>query len=462
MKKLPLHVKIIIGLILGFVWALLSINFDLNGFTKNWIAPFGTIFINLLKMIAVPLVLFSIIAGVANLGDPKKLGKLGMKTIALYMTTTVIAISVGLTLVNIFAPGSPNKGEEQKQINNRLKYETWARQNNVTPPDGVWYLDKAEYSNNTVASDEATSDKVKRSMAQIQKQKEQSPLQFIVDMVPSNAFQAITDNKAMLKIIFFAIFFGISMASIAEKYSAPVLKIVKGIDEIFLKMVESIMAGAPYFVFALVAGEFSKLADNSSEFFNVLKGLSTYALVVFGGLLTMVFVVYPLMMKLFVKSFSYKKFFEAISPAQTLAFSTSSSAATLPVTMECVEKNLKVRPRTTSFVLPIGATINMDGSSLYIAVAVVFLAQFHLVDLSFMDQMTILFTSALASIGTAAVPSASIVMMMIVLQTVGLNPAWIAIIMPFDRILDMCRTTVNVTGDTAVCSVVDHLESDDE
>ena len=461
MKKLPLHVKIIIGLLLGFVWALLSIKFNLNEFTKDWIAPFGTIFISLLKMIAVPLVLFSIISGVANLGDPKKLGKLGLKTIALYMSTTVIAISTGLILVNLFAPGSPKKGEESSLINNRLKYETWAKSNGITPPDGVWYLDKAEYSNNTVQTSDEASEKVKKSIAQVQKQKEQSPLQFIVDMVPSNVFLSITDNKAMLKIIFFAIFFGISMASIKEQYSAPVLKIVKGIDEIFLKMVDSIMKGAPYFVFALVAGEFSKLADNSSEFFNILVGLSTYALVVFGGLLIMVVGVYPLMMKLFVKRFSYQKFFKAISPAQTLAFSTSSSAATLPVTMDCVEKNLNVRPRTTSFVLPIGATINMDGSSLYIAVAVVFLAQFHLVDLSFADQMTILFTSALASIGTAAVPSASIVMMMIVLQTIGLNPAWIAIIMPFDRILDMCRTTVNVTGDTAVCTVVDHLEGDE-
>jgi Na+/H+-dicarboxylate symporter len=225
--------------------------------------------------------------------------------------------------------------------------------------------------------------------------------------------------------------------------------------EVFLKMVDLVMQAAPFFVFALLAGVVSRMAgDDIGKVYEIFKGLSWYSLTVFIGLMLMIFIVYPLLMKLFVKIIPYKGFFKAMAPAQTLAFSTSSSAATLPVTMECVEENLGVDKKITSFVLPIGATVNMDGTCLYQAVAVVFLAQLHMIDLTMGQQLTIVLTATLASIGSAAVPSAGLVMLIIVLESVGLNPAWIAIIFPVDRILDMFRTVVNVTGDATVSTII--------
>ncbi len=225
--------------------------------------------------------------------------------------------------------------------------------------------------------------------------------------------------------------------------------------EVFLKMVDLVMQAAPFFVFALLAGVVSKMAgDDISKVYEIFKGLSWYSLTVFLGLMLMIFLIYPLLVKIFVKKIPYKGFFKAMAPAQTLAFSTSSSAATLPVTMECVEENLGVDKKITSFVLPIGATVNMDGTCLYQAVAVVFLAQLHMIDLTLGQQLTIVLTATLASIGSAAVPSAGLVMLIIVLESVGLNPAWIAIIFPVDRILDMFRTVVNVTGDATVCTII--------
>src|SRR5690606_10645194 len=228
-----------------------------------------------------------------------------------------------------------------------------------------------------------------------------------------------------------------------------------GINEVFLKMVDLVMQAAPFFVFALLAGVVSKMAGNDvGKVIEIFKGLSWYFLTVLIGLLLMIFIVYPGILRLFVKKIPYLGFFKAMSPAQTLAFSTSSSAATLPVTMECVEQNLGVDKKISSFVLPIGATVNMDGTSLYQAVAVIFLAQLHMIDLTFSQQLTIVLTTTLASIGSAAVPSAGLVMLIVVLNSVGLNPAWIAIIFPVDRILDMFRTVVNVSGDAIVCSII--------
>jgi Na+/H+-dicarboxylate symporter len=285
--------------------------------------------------------------------------------------------------------------------------------------------------------------------------KDAGPLDFFVKLVPSNIFAALGSNGSMLQVIFFAIFFGVALIFIPQGKAEPVKKVVDGLMEILLKMVDLIMQGAPFFVFALLAGTVSKMAgDDINKVFEIFKGLSWYSLTVFLGLAIMVSLFYPLILKLFVKVIPYKSFFKAMSPAQTLAFSTSSSAATLPVTMECVEDNLGVDSKVTSFVLPIGATVNMDGTSLYQAVAVVFLAQIHNIDLSLGQQLTIVLTAALASIGSAAVPSAGLVMLIIVLQSVELNPLWIGIILPVDRILDMCRTVVNVTGDATVSSVI--------
>jgi len=282
----------------------------------------------------------------------------------------------------------------------------------------------------------------------------------LVDVVPTNIFQALADTS-MLQIIFFAIFFGLILVMIDPEKAEPVIKLVDGFNEVFVRMIWVVMKAMPIFVFALMAGQIVKAAGTDPDrFFELLDFLWRYSLVVVLGLVIMVFIFYPLVVSALVKSMNYRKFLSGIRDAQITAFSTSSSVATLPVTMNAVNKNLGVSERTTSFVLPIGATVNMDGTSLYQAVAVVALAQFHMVDLSLMQQLTIIITATLASIGAAAVPSAGLVLMIIVLESVGLNPAWIALIFPVDRILDMCRTVVNVTGDASVSTIVASSEGE--
>ncbi len=458
MKKLALHWKIIIGMVLGIIWALVSSSLGWSAFTINWIDPFGTIFINLLKLIAVPLVLFSIISGVANIGDPSSLGRMGGKTLLIYLLTTVMAIGLGLLLVNVVKPGELM--DEQSRIDNRISYEIWASSQGYEVKDGINYLQDSDFFERAQEISKLTKSELKEAsisekLDTATKRKDVTPLQPLVDIVPDNFFYSLSNNGLMLQIIFFAIFFGVCLLFIPDQKSQPVLNLVDGINEVFLKMVDLVMQAAPFFVFALLAGVVSKMAGNDvGKVIEIFKGLSWYSLTVLGGLLLMIFAVYPLILKTFVKKIPYAGFFKAMSPAQTLAFSTSSSAATLPVTMECVENNLGVSKKISSFVLPIGATVNMDGTSLYQAIAVVFLAQMHMIDLTVGQQLTVVLTATLASIGSAAVPSAGLVMLIIVLDSVGLNPAWIAIIFPVDRILDMFRTVVNVTGDATVCSII--------
>jgi Na+/H+-dicarboxylate symporter len=458
MKKLALHWKILIGMTLGVVWALLSSSLGWSAFTINWIDPFGTIFINLLKLIAVPLVLFSIIGGVANIGDPASLGRMGGKTLLIYLITTVMAISLGLGLVNTIKPGKLI--DEQSRIDNRISYEIWAASEGHEIKDGVNYLQDPAFFERAQEISKLTKSELKEAsvtdkIEKANKQKSVTPLQPLVDIVPDNFFYSLSNNGLMLQIIFFALFFGVCLLFIPNEKSQPVLTLVDGINEVFLKMVDLVMQAAPFFVFALLAGVVSKMAgDDIGKVVEIFKGLSWYSLTVLIGLLLMIFVAYPGILKLFVKKIPYVGFFKAMGPAQTLAFSTSSSAATLPVTMECVEQNLGVNKKVSSFVLPIGATVNMDGTSLYQAVAVIFLAQMHMIDLTIGQQLTVVLTTTLASIGSAAVPSAGLVMLIVVLDSVGLNPAWIAIIFPVDRILDMFRTVVNVTGDATVCSII--------
>ena len=470
MKKLPLHVKIIIGLVVGIIYAFISSALGWNEFTINWINPFGTIFIRLLKFIAVPLVLFSIIGGVSGLSDVSKLGRLGAKTLGIYLVTTVIAVGVGLLLVNLVKPG--NFIEDSQRVKNRISYELWV-QSTVgveSVKDNKHLLTDPEYAEEVkamtsaaqqeAAANAADNEKVAEKMKAAESTKGGSPLQFLVDMVPENIVESISDNGLMLQVIFFAIFFGICLAIVPAETGKPVIDFINSINEVFLKMVDLVMKAAPFFVFALLAGVIAKMADTPAEVFEIFKSLGWYSFTLVVGLAFMVFVFYPLLLMIFVKKLSYKEFFKNISPAQFLAFSTSSSAATLPVTMECVEENMGVSKNISSFVLPVGATVNMDGTSLYQAVAVVFLAQMHMVDLTVAQQLTIVLTATLASIGSAAVPSAGLVMMIIVLQSVGLNPAWIAIIFPVDRILDMCRTVVNVTGDASVSTLIAKSEGE--
>ncbi len=464
MSKLALHWQIIIGLAAGIVWAVLSSILGWSRFTLDWIDPFGVIFINLLKLIAVPLVLFSIISGISGLSDTSRLGRMGIKTLMAYLVTTVFAITIGLTLVNSFKPGT--LVDESQRRSNRVRYELW-----VTETQGVDKIGDrnllsqlSEEEKQALRAEElalAENSSVKSKMESARKTRDAGPLQFVVDMVPNNIFFSLNDNGLMLQVIFFAIFFGVTLLYIPRDKAKPVIDFINGSNEIFLKMVDIVMKAAPFFVFALLAGTLSEMAgDNLGSVIEIFKGLGWYSLTVVVGLAIMIFVVYPFIMVVIVKRKSYREFFNAIGSAQMLAFSTSSSAATLPVTMECVQDNLRVSEKVTSFVLPIGATVNMDGTSLYQAVAVIFLAQFHMVDLTVAQQLVIVLTATLASIGSAAVPSAGLVMLIIVLESVGLNPAWIAIIFPVDRILDMCRTVVNVTGDATVSTIIASTEGE--
>jgi Na+/H+-dicarboxylate symporter len=470
MKKLPLHTKIVIGLLLGVVWAVVSSMVGFSAFTKDYLLPFGDIFINLLKLIAIPLVLFSIITGVTGLSDVSSLGRIGAKTVAIYLATTILAVSIGLALVNLFNPGK-HLGGDQRMVN-RISYELWVQNNDrVEPADNLRYINDPanavylEQATQKMTAD-AASDVAQKGLEKVESHKEQGPMQWLVDMVPSNIFLSFNDSL-MLQVIFFALFFGIAVVLLPREKVEHVIGFCTGANDVFIKMVDLVMKGAPFFVFALLAGKLAEMAgDDINRLGSIFYALGRYSLVVVVGLAIMIFLVYPTLVSFviskksklnFRQSFLY--FYRGIRPAQLLAFSTSSSAATLPVTMECVADNLGVEEEISSFVLPIGATVNMDGTSLYQGVAVVFLAQFHMIDLTLVQQITIVLTATLASIGSAAVPSAGLIMLIIVLESVGLNPAWIAIIFPVDRILDMCRTVVNVTGDAAVTTVIASTEN---
>lgn len=465
MKKIALHWKIILGMLLGVLWSILSVSKGFNVFTLNWIAPFGTIFINLLKLVAIPLVLFSVMSGIIGIGNPKNLGRMGAKTLGMYLISTVFAVSLGLVLVNFYQPG--NMLSKENRLENRIQYELWALDKNIEIKDGLCYSCSPNFSEQVAKAKElmaqsALSDEVNAKLETANKTINSGPLQSLVDVVPVNIFTALGE-ASMLQIIFFAVFFGMAVLLIPEKESKIMSSFIQATNEVFLKMIDFIMKASPFFVFALMAGVITKMAgDNLTLLKEIFIGLSYYSAVVLLGLFLMVFVVYPLLLKFFTKGFLYFDFFKKIAPAQFLAFSTSSSAATLPVTIECVEENLKVSKRVSSFVLPIGATVNMDGTSLYQAVAAIFLAQIHMIDLTLGQQLTIVLMATLASIGSAAVPSAGLVMLMIVLSSVGLNPAWIAIIIPVDRILDMFRTTVNVTGDAVIATLIDKLENNEQ
>ena len=386
-------------------------------FIANWINPFGTIFVKLLKLIAVPLIIASLVKGISDLKDISKFKNIGLRTIGIYIVTTVIAISIGLLLVNIVQPG------------NGISEET------ITKLTDTY----------------ANSGGVQSKIAEASKQKSSGPLQFLVDMVPDNALKAMSENKSMLQVIFFTIFLGISMLLIGEKRAKPLKDFFDSLNEVVLKMVDLIMLFAPYAVFALLANVV--VSSNDPD---LLVALLKYAMTVVGGLLLMI-TIYMIFISIFTKK-NPLWFLKQLSPAQLLAFSTSSSAATLPVTMERVEEHIGVDKEVSSFVLPVGATINMDGTSLYQAVAAVFIAQALGFELSFVDQLMIVLTALLASIGSAAVPGAGMVMLVIVLEAINF-PAdklaiGLALIFAVDRPLDMCRTVVNVTGDATVSALV--------
>ena len=418
MKSLALHWRILIGMALGVIVALLMSQITWGpALITDYIKPFGTIFINGLKLIAVPLILASLIKGVSDLKDLSRLSQMGLRTILTYVFTTILAVSVGLMVVNLVAPGEKITQETRNELL------------------------------------EAYGGQAVQKMEQAERQIQAGPLQALVDLVPSNIVGAASDNGNMLQIIFFALFFGVSLIMIPETTATPVKAFFDGLNDVILKMIDLIMALAPYGVFALMA---ALVVEAPSA--DLFAALLWYALCVVMGLLLLV-IVYLLIIRFIVKE-NPLKFIRGISPAQLLAFSTSSSAATLPVTMECVEEELGVRKEVASFVLPIGATINMDGTSLYQAVAAVFIAQAFGMELDFATQMGIIATATLASIGSAAVPGAGMVMLIIVLAQAGIPEAGLALIFAVDRPLDMCRTVINVTGDAMVSLWVHKSQED--
>ena len=415
---MALHWKIVIGMVMGMLFGFSMTFFSWgNDFVTNWILPIGTIFVRLLKLIAVPLILASLIKGISDLKDIAKFKDMGLKTFGLYLMTTLVAIFIGLALVNIFVPGEGISSETIEKLTA------------------------------TYANDSGVTSKIASASAQQQ----DGPLQFVIDMVPDNVFYALSDNSLMLQVIFFAIFFAISMLLIGENRAKPIKQFFDTLNEVILKMVDLIMLSAPYAFFALLSSVV--VSSNNPDLLIALMKYSV--LLVFGLFLMILF--YMVLIKVVVKMDPFW-FMTKISPAQLLAFSTSSSAATLPVTMERLEEHVGVDQEVSSFVLPVGATVNMDGTSVYQAIAAVFISQALDFELTLGNQLTIILTALLASIGAAAVPGAGMVMLVIVLESVGF-PAdklaiGLALIFAVDRPLDMCRTVVNVTGDATVATII--------
>lgn len=429
-KKLALHWRILLGMVFGVVFSIILLSIPWGSelttitvggeerqiknaelFVRNWVKPFGNMFINSLQLIAVPLILGSLIKGVSDLKDISQLSTLGLRTISLFIGTSVIAVSVGLIVVNVIQPGKTIQTETREILM------------------------------------ESYGESASKSIQSASEHRELGPLHALESLIPNNIFEASTENGNMLQIIVFAIFFGIGLILIPKKQAEPVKAFFDGFTEVILKLIDLIMLAAPIGVFALMAG---LVVEAPSQ--DLFVALFWYALSVVLGLTSMLFI-YGLLVYLFTKK-KLSFFYRGISPAQLLGFSTSSSAATLPVTMERVEEHLGVKKDVVSFVIPMGATINMDGTTLYQAVAAVFIAQVFGMDLSLTTQLGIVLTATLASIGAAAVPGTGIVMLVIVLAQAGIPEAGLALIFAVDRPLDMLRTTVNITGDAAVAMIV--------
>lgn len=418
-RKYPLWLKIIVGMLLGVVWGLIAVRTGLEQFTSDWIRPWGTIFIKLLKLIAVPLIFVSLVNGITSITDISKLGRIGLKTILLYVGTTTIAITLGLLVVNTFKPG--NSFSEEKRLEFQEQYQ-----------------DSIQEKEDVAAG-----------------LKQGSPLYFFEDMVPDNIFGAASDNSKMLQIIFFSILFSVAMIMLDVAKIKVVKELMGGLNVIILKIVDIIMMFAPIGVFALLSALITDFAGDADLFI----ALGKYAGITFFGIFIMSFTLYPLIVKIFTKV-KIKDFINAVIPTQMVGFSTSSSAATLPVTLkQCTEK-LHISPGVANFVLPVGVTINMDGTSFYQVVSAVFIAQVFGLDLSVSQQLTLVLTVILASIGTPGVPGGAIIMLVIVLSSVGIPAEGLALIMGIERPLDMMRTVANVTGDTAVCTIVASSEGE--
>ncbi len=412
------HWRILIALGLGILYGIVAALAGWGGFTGDWIAPFGAIFMRLLLLIAVPLVLASLVTGVASLADLQKLSRIGGKTIAIYLGTTLVALVIGLVLVNVIQPGASIPESLRESLQQTYQGDLADRQ------------------------------------AAIDQAMDAGPLQPLVDMVPENVLGAATNNRAMLSVVFVAFLLGVALMQLPRARAQPLLDLFESLNAAIIAIVGLILKVAPVGVFSLIAGTITTVAgDNPADVAQLLGALGLYCVTVLVGLAIHAFLTYPILLQFF-SPLTPVRFLRGIAPAQLVAFSTSSSAATLPVTMEKAEHDLGVSEEVSSFVLPLGATINMDGTAVYMSVAAVFIAQTLGIPVDLGAQATIVFTAMLASIGTAAVPSAGIVMLVIVLEAIGVPAAGIALIFGVDRVLDMCRTATNITGDAAVATVV--------
>ena len=419
LKKIPLWVKIFIGMGIGILWGLVAIWTSLEHFTIDWIKPWGNIFLKLLKLIAVPLIFVSLVKGISSLSDITKLSRIGLKTIVIYLATTLIATTVGLGLVNLIKPGNVFPEERQAEYRDRFM---------------------SDISDKQLFADEV---------------KDLSPLHFIEDIIPENIVFAAGDNSKMLQIIFFAVLFAIAMVLIPGEKVKVVKEFFSGLNDIILKIIDMIMRFAPFGVFALMAGLIVDFSGDSELF----SALGLYMLTAASGLFLLILVFYPTLIRLFTK-IRMKDFLRGILPAQLVAFSTSSSAATLPVTLKQAINELRVSKTVANFVLPVGVTINMDGTSCYQAIAAVFIAQVFGIDLTISQQISIVLLATVASIGSPGVPGGSIVMLIIVLTTVGIPVEGLALILGVDRPIDMLRTVVNITGDSTVAAIVAKSEGE--
>ncbi|MBK8978320.1 MAG: dicarboxylate/amino acid:cation symporter [Planctomycetes bacterium] len=415
--RIALHWRILAAMLLGVACGVTLAQVGAPELVRQGIAPLGALFLNLLKMIAVPLVLFSLVAGVASLEDSAKVGRIGGKTVALYLGTTAVAITIGLLVANLLQPGS---GIDS------------------TTRDALMASGQAE-AGTKIAAARQSSEGV-------------GLLGFLLGIVPSNPFRALATGE-MLQIVFFALLLGVALTRLPGGAAKPVVDLFQRLSDAVIEMVHLIMRIAPIGVFALLAGVVAQFGEDAARLGDVLTALLGYMATVVIALLIHGAIVYPLLIRTLTKV-PVRRFLRAITPAQLLAFSSSSSAATLPVTIDCVEKGVGVDDEASSFVLPLGATINMDGTGLYQGVAAIFIATVLQVDLTLVQQLEIVLTATLASIGTAAVPGVGIVMLIIVLRQAGIPEEGIALILGVDRPLDMCRTVVNVTGDATVCTVV--------
>ncbi|MFQ5678275.1 MAG: dicarboxylate/amino acid:cation symporter [Gemmatimonadota bacterium] len=419
-RGMQLYTKITIALGLGVVLGLVGNVLDIGWLTAALVGirPVGDAWIDLLTMVVIPLVVASLIVGTASLGDITKLGRIGGKTVSFYLVTTAIAVTIGLVLSNILLRDPQMSPEALEGLRG-----TYLAQ-------GQSSLEMAQQAPNLI--------------------------EVLRGIIPRNPIDALASGN-MLPIIFFSIFFGAALSVLAADKRDTVLRFFDGVNQAAMVMIHWIMKVAPYAVFALIG---AVIAQFGAE---VLQGLLVYSLTVLLGLLAHVSLTYPAALR-FLAHLNPWAFFKKIRAVQLIAFSTSSSNATLPVTMEVAEERVGVSREVSSFVLPLGATINMDGTALYQAVATMFVAQVLVGDLSFATQVMIVLTATLASIGAAGVPSAGIIILIVVLQQAlpaGVDPApGIALILGVDRILDMCRTSVNVTGDLTAAAVVARSEGE--